>query len=118
MKGSALHWASGDGKDDAVRKVAVHAVAFPPEVLKKEDLDQAKIDAELAIETERALQEGKPENIAKNIAQGRVNKEYVKRVVPLEQACYLDPSKSVSEYLKESAKGAELDGFVYFGVGA
>jgi elongation factor Ts len=118
MKGSAIVLSSGDGKDEAVRKVAVHAVAFPPEVVAKENLDQEKISAELAIETERALQEGKPENIAKNIAQGRVNKEYVKRVVLLEQPFYLDPAKSVAEYLSESAKGAAIESFVYFGVGA
>lgn len=102
---------------EEVRKVAIQAVAFPPEALKKEDLPQEKIAHELEVETKRALEEGKPENIAKNIAQGRVNKEYIKKVVLLEQPFYIDPAKSVAQYLAESAKGSSVTGFVYLAVG-
>jgi elongation factor Ts len=103
---------------DAVRKVAIQIVAFPPEVLTKEELPQEKLEAELKIETERAIQEGKPENIAKNIAQGRINKEFIKRVVLLEQPFYADASKSVTQFLAEEAKGSTITGFAYLAVGA
>ncbi len=114
-KGAAVV-ASGEGGED-VRKVAIQAVAFPPEVLDKSELSQSKIDSEIEIETQRAIAEGKDEKIAKNIASGRVNKEYIKRVVLLEQPFYLDPSKSVSQYLSESAKGSKVTAFEYLAVG-
>jgi elongation factor Ts len=101
---------------EVIRKVAVHATAFAPEVVSKEQLSQEKLDAEMEIELKRALEEGKPENIARNIAQGRVNKDYVKRVVLLEQPWYLDQSKSVSQYLAEEAKGTTIKEVVRFSV--
>lgn len=102
---------------EAIRKVAVHIVSIPPEVLSKDQLSQEKLAAELEIETQRALNEGKPENVAKNIAQGRVNKEFVKRIVLLEQPWYIEPSKSVSAYLSEEAKGTTITEFDYFSIG-
>lgn len=102
---------------DAVRKVAIQAVAFPPEVLSKDELSQEKLNAEIETETQRAINEGKDEKIARNIATGRVNKEFIKRVVLLEQPFYTDPSKSVSQYLAEEAKGSKVTGFAYLAVG-
>jgi elongation factor Ts len=110
--------AEGDNAgSEAVRKVAVQAAAFPPEVVSKDELSQERLDAEIEIETKRAIDEGKDEKIARNIAQGRVNKEYIKRVVLLEQPFYIDNSKSVSQYLSEEAKGAKVNSFVYLAVG-
>ncbi len=102
------------------RKIAIQCVAFPPDVIRRADLSQEMLDREIETETQRALNEGKPENIARNIAQGRVNKEYVKRVVLLEQDFYADASKTVSTYLAEQAKeggSAEVVAFRYLAVG-
>ena len=114
-KGAAVV-VEGEASED-VRKVAIQAVAFPPQVLDKSELSQEKIDAEIATETQRAINEGKDAKIAENIARGRVNKEYIKQVVLLEQPFYLDPSKSVGGYLSESAKGTKIKSFVYLAVG-
>ncbi len=116
-KGSIITFASGDGANEAVRKVAVHATAFPPEVIRKDQLSQDRLQAELAIEKQRAMNEGKPEQMAENIAQGRVNKEFVKSAVLLEQPFYMDTARSVSQYLEQEGKGATIDGFVYLAVG-
>jgi len=116
-KGSAIVSTGDNAGNEAVRKVAVHAVAFPPEVVSKDQLSQEKLDSEIEIETQRAINEGKPENIAKNIAQGRVNKEYVKSVVLLEQPFYADPSKTVAAYLAEESKGTKVTDFLYLAVG-
>jgi elongation factor Ts len=116
-KGSAIVLEKGDATNEALRKVAVHAVAFPPEVVRKDQLPQDKIEAEIATETQRAMNEGKPENIAKNIAQGRVNKEYVKRVVLNEQPFYLDPSMSVEQYMNANVPDAAVRDALYFAVG-
>ena len=114
-KGAAVV-VEGPASED-VRKVAIQAVAFPPQVLDKSELSQEKIDSEIATETQRAINEGKDPKIAENIARGRVNKEYIKQVVLLEQPFYLDPSKSVGQYLSESAKGSKVIGFAYLTVG-
>jgi elongation factor Ts len=116
-KGSVIVLQKGDGSHEAVRKVAVHAVAFPPEVVSKAQLSQEKIDEEIATETQRAINEGKPENIAKNIAEGRVNKEFIRRVVLLEQPFYLDPGKTVNQYLQAAVPDAEIRSALYLAVG-
>ncbi len=115
-KGAMVSY-TGEADAEAVRKVAIQAVAFPPAVLKKEDLSQEMLAKELELETKRAIDDGKPENIAKNIAQGRVNKEYVNKVVLLEQPFYLEPGKSTKQWLAENAKGVELVAFEYFAAG-
>lgn len=107
----------GEGNHDVIRKVAIQIVASPPEVVSKDQLSQEKIDKEIQVETQRAINEGKDEKLAKNIAQGRVNKEFVKKAVLLEQPFYIDPAKSVGQYLKEEAKGANVKDFVYLSVG-
>ncbi len=114
-KGAAV--ATDPYAGDAARQLAIQAVAFPPEVVSKEQLPQEKIAQEIEVETQRAMNEGKPENIARNIATGRVNKEYVKRAVLLEQPYYKDPNKSVSQFLGEEAKDAKVVEFAYLAVG-
>lgn len=117
-KGSVIEITGEDDQTRSVgRSVAIQSVAFKPEVVKKEELSQEKIAAEIETETKRAIAEGKDENIARNIATGRVNKEYIKQVVLLEQPFYADPSKSVSQYLSEEAKGHDVLSFNYFAVG-
>lgn len=89
---------------DVGREIAIQSVAFPPEFISKDEVPQAYIDKELEIETQRAINEGKAPDIAKNIAMGRINKEYMKRVVLLEQPFFRDNSKSVAQYMAEEAK--------------
>jgi elongation factor Ts len=115
-KGAAIE-ATGEAHDEELRKLAIQVVAFPPEVLKKEDLSQEKLASEFEIQKKRALEEGKPEAVAENIAKGRINKEFIKSVVLFEQPFYTDPAKSVAQYIAESAKGSEVKSFVYLAVG-
>lgn len=116
-RGTIITFESGDGSDELVRKVAVHAAAFPPEVVSKDQLSQERLAKELEVELQRALNEGKPENIAKNIAEGRVNKEFVKQAALLEQPFYTDQSRSVGQYLAQEGKGAKVSNFVFLAVG-
>jgi elongation factor Ts len=85
-------------------KVAIQSVAHPPQFVSKDQVPQDVLAKELEIETQRAMNEGKPENIAKNIAQGRINKEFLQQVVLLEQPFYADGSKKLSDYIAEEAK--------------
>ena len=114
-KGAAVV-VEGEAGDD-VRRIAVQVVSQPPQVLNKADLSQEKIDQEIETETQRAINEGKDEKIAANIARGRVNKEFISQVVLMEQSFYMDPSKTVAQHLAESAKGAKVTAFEYLAVG-
>jgi elongation factor Ts len=107
----------GEGDGEAIRKVAIQVVSNPPEVVNKEQLSAEKIAAEIDVETKRAIAEGKDEKMAENIAKGRVNKEFVKKAVLLEQPYYADAAKSVSQHLQESG-GSKVSEFVYLAVGA
>lgn len=116
-KGSFVTFSEGDGTNELVRKVAVQVVAAEPEVVSKDQLSQTRLEEELAIELQRALNEGKPENIAKNIAEGRVNKEFVKKAVLMEQPFYSDQSRTVGQYLSQEGQGAQVEGFSFLAVG-
>lgn len=91
---------------DTGHKVAIQCVAFPPQAVRKDDLSQELLASEFATEKQRAMNEGKPEEIAEKIAQGRVNKEFINQVVLLEQPFYLDPSKTVGAFVAEQSKAA------------
>jgi elongation factor Ts len=107
------------GNDEVGKYVSMQVVSAnpPAEFLTKEELPQDRLAKELEIETERAIQEGKPAEMAAKIAQGRVNKEFVKSAVLLEQPFFRDPSKSVAEYVKESSSALTVTGFTKLAVG-
>lgn len=90
------------------RQVAIQAVAFPPEFISRDEISAEKIATEMEVETQRAINEGKDEKIAGNIAKGRIEKEYIKRVVLLEQPFYRDPAVSLSQYIQTEGKGAKV----------
>jgi elongation factor Ts len=100
-----------------LRQIAIHVVASVPQVVSKDQLSQELLDKEFAIQKKRALDEGKPENIAENIAKGRVNKEYIKEAVLLEQPFYKDQGKSVGQWIAEEAKGTTVSEFAYLTLG-
>jgi elongation factor Ts len=116
-KGTVVYSAGPDAGTEAVRKVAVHLAASQAKVVTKDDLSKDLLDSEYQTQYNRAINEGKPANIAENIAKGRVNKEFVKEAVLLENPFYADPSKTVGQYLEESAKGTTVTGFKVYGVG-
>ncbi len=110
----------GSGDAEALRQTAIQVVAFPnAKVANKEQLSQQELDHEFEIQKKRALDEGKPENIAENIAKGRVNKEFIKEVVLTEQPFYKDASLTVAQFLKETGNSAVTEfKFLAVGLGA
>jgi len=106
---------------DAGFQVAIQVVAFPPAALRKEDLSQELLDEEYRTQVQRAINEGKTPEIAEKMAAGRVQKEFVQSSVLLEQPFYLDPKKSVAQYLAEEGKVGggpiELKAYTYLAVG-
>lgn len=113
---------SGDAdattKGNIGRELAIQAVAFPPSYVSKDEIPAEDIAKEIDVEKQRAINEGKPENIAENIAKGRVQKEWLSKVVLLEQPFFRELSKTVGQFLKEEGKGVEVKAFHYYYVGA
>ena len=117
-KGAIIE-AEGDAAGtEAIRKLAVQVVASPPQVVSKDDLSKDLLDSEYQIQYTRAIAEGKPANIAENMAKGRVNKEFIKEAVLMEQPFYADPAKTVGQYLAESAKNTKVLSFRLISVGS
>ena len=91
-------------------ELAVQFVALNASYVNRDEISADVIAKELEIETERAVQEGKPREMAEKIAQGRVNKEFYQSQVLMEQVFYKDNSKKVSDWVNEMAKqgGGEI----------
>lgn len=102
---------------EVTRKIAIQVVTNPPEVVSKDQISKEMLDKEIETETQRAIGEGKDEKIARNVAVGRVNKEFVMQAALLEQPYYAELSKKVGDYLKENAKDSQIVSFRYLAVG-
>lgn len=91
-------------------QVAVQTVAFPPRFIRREEVPQDVIAQEIETEKQRAINDGKPPQVAENIAKGRVNKEFYQAQVLLEQPFYLSPDETLGQYLEAQAKagGGEI----------
>lgn len=96
--------------------LAIQVVALGAQVVSKADLSQEILDREMELETQRAKNEGKPDDVAQKIAAGRVNKEFVKGVVLLEQEYFRNDKLTVAEFL-QSEGGATPKSFVRLTVG-
>lgn len=102
-------------------KLAIQIVALTPKYVRKSDISAEVIAHEIEIETQRAINEGKNEQIARNVAQGRVNKEFFQSQVLEEQGFYADHTKTVSQFVSEEAKAGggsiEIVGMLHIAVG-
>lgn len=80
------------------KDIAMHVAATDPRFVRREEVDEAAVDAERDVQRARALSEGKPEAIVDKIVEGRMSKFY-EEVVLLEQPFVKDPSVSVQELI-------------------
>lgn len=95
---------------EAGRDVAMQIAAMSPVALNADGVDQAIVDRELALGREKALAEGKPENIVDKIAQGTVQK-YFKENTLLAQQFVKDNSKTVEQFVKSIDKDLAITDF-------
>ncbi|MGE3127577.1 MAG: translation elongation factor Ts [Fimbriimonadaceae bacterium] len=89
---------------DAGFQAAIQVVAFPPRFVRKEQVPQDVVDAEFQTEVQRALNDGKTQEIAEKMATGRVHKEYMQSLVLLEQPFYLNDKQTVGQFLEQEGK--------------
>lgn len=82
------------------RDIAMHIAAADPQFIRREEVNEADLEKERGIQRERALAEGKPEQVVDKIVEGRMSK-YFEEVVLLEQPFVKDNSKTVQELITE-----------------
>ena len=85
------------------RKIAMHVAATSPLSLSSDDLDPAAVEHERAVLTEKAREEGRPDNMIEKIVGGQIAK-FQREVVLLEQAFVMNPDQTVKQLVEETAK--------------
>ena len=93
--------AKTDEFNNLVSDVAMQIAAMSPTYVSRDEVPQDVIDREVAGYKAAAMEEGKPENIAEKIAQGKVDK-YFKSQCLLEQDFIKDDKKTIEDVLKET----------------
>ncbi|WGM48071.1 Elongation factor Ts [Brevundimonas sp. NIBR10] len=115
----------GEGDKTALRelgrKIAMHVAATAPLSLNTDDLDPAAVEKERQVLTEKAKEEGKPENMIAKIVEGQINK-FQKDVVLTKQPFVMNPDVTIEQLVKDSAKelgssNLHLAGFVRLALG-
>lgn len=105
-----------EGSDDSVaaKDVAMHVAAINPRYVSREDVSDEDYKHEEKIQTEIALNEGKPANIVEKMIKGRMNK-YLAEISLTEQAFVKNPDQTVAEFV--ASKGGKVKTFVRYEVG-
>ena len=104
-----------DGASPEVAKdVAMHAAAMRPKYVNKDSVPHDEVEKERKVLKEQAMNEGKPEEIAAKMVEGRIRKFY-EEICLEEQAFVKDSDKKVREYVK--ANGGTIKSMVRFEVG-
>ena len=86
--------ALNDGFKGVVRDLCMHIAAAAPEYVSRDDVPEDAIEKERAVQLARTLEEGKPEQIAAKIVEGRMNKWFAD-VCLLEQKYVKNDEKSI-----------------------
>ena len=82
------------------KQLSMHIAASNPLALDSNSIDQAIIDKEQELVTEELKNLGKPDDIAKKISQGKMNK-FKEENALLTQAWVMEPKKKVQDVLRE-----------------
>ncbi len=99
---------------EVARDVAMQTAAMAPLALSRDLVDKDVVAHEEKIIKEQVLAEGKPENIAEKMVQGRINK-FFKEVCLEEQQFVKDSGLSVKDYVKNN--GGTIEKMIRFAVG-
>ena len=93
--------ARGDEFKSLVHDIALHIAAANPQYLSKEEVPESVIENEKKILLAQALEEGKPQNIAEKMVEGRIKSFYEDNCL-LNQKFVKDPSKTVEQVVIEA----------------
>jgi translation elongation factor Ts len=107
---------------DVGRKIAMHVAGTPtpPLALTSNDLDPEVVAKEREIQTQTAMESGKPREIAEKMVEGRIRK-WQEEVVLLKQPFVMNPDQTIEDLLAETSKQTgspvSVKGFVRFMLG-
>lgn len=91
-----------EGANQEVAKdVSMHAAAMRPLYIRKDDVEADVLEKEKAVLTEQAINEGKPEEIAKKMVEGRIRK-YYEEVCLEEQPFVKDSDMNVRTFVEKN----------------
>ena len=110
--GSIEKYIHGDGKiavlvnmtsgtKELAKDVCMQIAAARPEFIDRDQVPAERVEKEKEILKIQTMNEGKPEAIAEKIVLGRINKFY-QEICLVDQEFVKDPSKKVSDILKDS----------------
>lgn len=99
-------------------EIAIQIAWSAPAYLTRDEIPAEELEREMQIEKQRALNEGKPEHIAENIARGRVQKGFIQRVVLLEQPYYRDESLTIGQLIQRTGTDVQVRRFVRMEIGS
>jgi elongation factor Ts len=99
------------------KQLSMHIAASNPIALDQGSIDQSIIDKEQELVTEELKNSGKPEDIAKKISLGKMNK-FKEENALLTQAWVMEPKKKVQDIIKElSVSDIKIKEFIRFKIG-
>jgi len=102
------------------KQLAMHVAAASPLFLDRASVDPAVLDRERAVQTEKAIAEGKPADKAVMIVEGRIRKFY-EEICLLDQVFVIDGKTKVQTVVDDLAKelgtAVTLTGYVRFVIG-
>lgn len=112
--------AKTDEFKEFVKDIAMQIAASNPKYVTRDEVPEEIINHEREVLTQQAMNEGKPQNIAEKMVEGRIEKFY-KEIVLLEQPFIKDPDKTIETLLKEKiakiGENIKIRRFVRFEVG-
>ena len=100
-----------NGNKELAKDVCMQIAAARPEFVNREQVPAERLEKEKEILKAQTMNEGKPEAIAEKIVLGRIGKFY-SEICLVDQEFVKDPSKKVSQLLKEH--NAEVTEFARF----
>lgn len=83
-----------------VKDIAMHIAAANPLYLNREEVPEEVLNHEREILKAQAINEGKPENIAEKMVQGRIEKYYKEHCL-MDQDFVKDPDLTITDLIKE-----------------
>ena len=89
------------GSKELAKDICMQIAAARPEFVNREQVPAERVEKEKEILKIQTMNEGKPEAIAEKIVLGRINKFY-EEICLVDQEFVKEPSKKVSEILKDS----------------
>jgi elongation factor Ts len=93
--------AKGPDFKNLAHEICLQIAAMKPLYVKEEDIPEEFLDGEIKIWTEQVKDSGKPENIVRQILEGKINK-YKQEICLLSQVWIKDDSKTIKNLIEEA----------------